>query len=370
MESNKESILTGYPNVISYECSKTIINQMEKFICKIKVGEEQGTGFFCKIPFPDKENMLKVLMTNNHVINKNILNEKNAKISIDIYEEPKTKYLNLNNRIKYTNEKYDTTITEIKENDEIKNYLELDDNIIEDIINNINRNDKYKDETFYIPQYPEGKLSVSYGILDKINENEKNYDFIHRCSTKGGSSGSPILKLDSNKIVGIHKEGTDKKFNRGTFLNFPIKEFIEQKCSLKQSNKNNNNFNVKNYELIMENQIGLIDRDLHKIKKSKNEIILDIIISEQDIGKKIYYFSDKYKDKKINDVNKIIDEIYINNVMGTYSNFFKPDKTGKYNIKIIFKDFMKDCSFMFKDRKYIESIDLSNFATENVTNMK
>ena len=55
-ESNilKEKILTEYPNVISYECTKKIIEQMEKNICKIKIGNEQGTGFFCKIPFPDK----------------------------------------------------------------------------------------------------------------------------------------------------------------------------------------------------------------------------------------------------------------------------------------------------------------------------
>ena len=34
-------------------------------------------------------------------------------------------------------------------------------------MNNINKNDKYKDETVYIIQYPEGKLSVSYGIIGK-----------------------------------------------------------------------------------------------------------------------------------------------------------------------------------------------------------
>ena len=58
MSENKESILRGYPNVISYECSKKIIKQMERNICKIIIGEEQGTGFFCKIPFPDLNNML------------------------------------------------------------------------------------------------------------------------------------------------------------------------------------------------------------------------------------------------------------------------------------------------------------------------
>ena len=70
MEENKESILRGYPNVISYECSKKIIKQMERNICKITVGENQGTGFFCKIPFPDLNNMLSVFITNNHIINK------------------------------------------------------------------------------------------------------------------------------------------------------------------------------------------------------------------------------------------------------------------------------------------------------------
>ena len=32
MADNKESILTGYPNVITYECTKKIMKQMEKNI--------------------------------------------------------------------------------------------------------------------------------------------------------------------------------------------------------------------------------------------------------------------------------------------------------------------------------------------------
>ena len=95
---------------------------------------------------------------------------------------------------------------EIKEEDNIKNYLELDDIIINDIINNKNKNKEYINETIYIIQYPENKLSVSYGILDKIYE-DKIYNFNHKCSSRGGSSGSPILNIN-NKIIGIHKEGT------------------------------------------------------------------------------------------------------------------------------------------------------------------
>ena len=197
----KEKILTGYPNVISYECTKKIIEQMEKNICKIKIGNEQGTGFFCKIPFPDKDNMLPVFITNNHIIN---LQEN--KIIIKIKEEKESRIINLNNRMKYTNEEYDVTIIEIKEEDNIKNYLKLDDRIINDIENNTNKNRDYINETIYIIQFPENKLSVSYGILSEIYE-DKKYNFNHKCSTRGGSSGSPILNINSNKLIGIHKEG-------------------------------------------------------------------------------------------------------------------------------------------------------------------
>ena len=46
---------------------------MEQNICKIKIGSLQGTGFFCEIPFPDKNNMLPVFITNNHIINEKLL---------------------------------------------------------------------------------------------------------------------------------------------------------------------------------------------------------------------------------------------------------------------------------------------------------
>ena len=120
MEGQKENILSGYPNVISYECTKKIMEQMSKNICKIKIGEEQGTGFFCKIPFPDINNMLSVFITNNHIINDERLYDNNLKININIEEENEIREINLNNRIKYTNEEYDITIIEIKENDNIK----------------------------------------------------------------------------------------------------------------------------------------------------------------------------------------------------------------------------------------------------------
>ena len=260
MDEENEKHITGCPRVVPYECSKTIIEQMEKNICKITVGDEQGTGFFCEIPFPNKDNMLKVLITNNHVINDSILKKPDAVIPLDIEEEANTKYLNLNNRIKYTSEKYDTTIIELKENDEIKNYLQLDEKIMEDIMNNINKNDKYKDETVYIIQYPEGKLSVSYGIIGNMCVSER-YNISHKCSTNRGSSGSPILNINNNKVIGIHKKAKENKYNKGTFLNFPIKEFIQQ-CHKNKKEKNKKN-KIENEHKKEEKGISLMKSEIY-----------------------------------------------------------------------------------------------------------
>ena len=207
MEDENESLLIGYPSTISYECTKKIMEQMTKNICKIKIGQNQGTGFFCKIPFPDINNMHTVFITNNHVIDEYYLMKKDAKIQLDIKEETDKIEMNLNNRLKYTNEEYDITIIEIKEEDNIKNYLELDNIIINDILKNKNQNKEYEDKTIYIIQYPKGELSVSYGILSKITL-DKSYNFNHKCGIEKGSSGSPILTLN-NKIIGIHKKSSN-----------------------------------------------------------------------------------------------------------------------------------------------------------------
>ena len=246
MINKTESAIAGYPDVISYETYNKIKEQMEKCICKVKIGETMGTGFFCKIPFPDRNNMLPVFITNNHILNRALLYSNNTNIKIYIKEDTDIKIVtNLNKRIKYTNDEneYDITIIEIKKEDNIKNYLELDDIIINSIIKGENKMKEFDDETIYVIQYPKGKLSVSYGRLKEINL-LKNYEFNHKCSTDEGSSGSPILNLN-NKVIGIHKNGKSHfNFNQGTFLNYPIKEFITLNFG-----KNNKIENISNNNL-------------------------------------------------------------------------------------------------------------------------
>ena len=225
---NNTRMIDHYPRNITYECGKKAFEQMEKCICKVKVGNVQGTGFFCKIPFPTPQNLLRVFITTSHIIPINELYPKNSKIQIKIKEENDIKILDLDNRLKYANKEYDITIIEIKDKDNINNFLELDDNIMMGILNNNIRNEEYIDETIYLIHYPQGELSISFGVLEQIYEDNK-YDFIHKCFTSPGSAGSPILNL-KNKIIGLHQGSTMNKlnkFNIGLFLNYPIKEFIQ-----------------------------------------------------------------------------------------------------------------------------------------------
>ena len=231
MEDRNECLIANYPGLIPFECFEKIPEFSKKYICKIKTEETKGTGFFCKIPFPDKDRMIPTLITNNHILNREILYKIDANIQIDIKDNNDIKIINLDkNRMKYTSNKneYDITILEIKEEDNIKNYLELDERIINDIIEkNNNKNKEFIDETIFIIHYPKNKLSFSCGILKDIFQ-EKKSNFIHLCATEEGSSGAPILNLN-NKVIGIHKGGiyNINNYNQGTFLNDPIKEFIQ-----------------------------------------------------------------------------------------------------------------------------------------------
>jgi len=213
--------------------------------------------------------------------------------------------------------------------------------IDEDYLNN--DIDVIYDKSIYILQYPlGGKVGVSYGIINRIDE----YNIEHYCNTETGSSGSPIINIINNEIIGIHKEGIKKrKINRGTLLKYPINDFIETKLKNKKNEKN-------------------------------NEIEIIVKIKKEDINNEIYYldnidYEDENKIKHYHDNLKELNnvELYINNKEYEYKKYFKPEKEGEYKIRIKFND-IKDCSFMFAGCKNIIKIDFINFNSKNVINMK
>ena len=233
----KEKNIEDYPIAITSESTKIILSQMEKSVCKIYMDNGiKGTGFFCNIPYNNKfRHSLSVLVTNNHIIDENHLG-KNNKIVFSINNDKVKKKLYIGDRITYTNKLFDVTFIEIFPNeDDIHDFLELDYDINDEYYDNM-----YIKKSVYILQYPNNeKVSVSYGIINNIDL-QKNFDLFHFCYTDNGSSGSPILNVNNNKLIGIHKGASDKyNFNKGTILIFPLKEFILR--------KNKNEFALKKY---------------------------------------------------------------------------------------------------------------------------
>ena len=224
----EEKFIGKIPIPVTIQGIETTLDQMKYYICKIYNGGAIGTGFFCSIPFPDKSNLLKVLITNKHVLNeKEIKNKKEIKISLN--DEKILKSIKIEDTRKiFSSKKYDVTFIEIiEEKDDIVNFLEIDDKIfeiqkyLEDFYN-----DMYSRNSIYILNHPEGKnVVVSYGTLKEINDT-----YIHHyCSTKKGSSGSPILSLNNFSVIGIHCGSSEKfDYNKGIFIKYPIIEFYEE----------------------------------------------------------------------------------------------------------------------------------------------
>ena len=231
MDYIKEGYNVNYPEWISLDKTKDIVRQMEHSICKIINNGIKGTGFFTKIYFQNKNKYIPVLITNNHIIDESNLNNEKQKVIIEINN--KKEYLYLNDRMNYTNENHDISIIEIKEK-EILNLLENNNQnyyLELGLYNNDIEKEELNKSSIYVIHYPKGKeVSVSYGIISRIDNDE----FRHFCRTDGGSSGSPIFELNSNKVIGIHKGTFKKKNSKGeeideniaSFLNISINEFI------------------------------------------------------------------------------------------------------------------------------------------------
>ena len=109
----KEKYIKSSPEPVSLNGTEEIANQMRNSVCRI-YNNGNGTGFFTKIPYQSK--LLPVLITNNHVINKeDILSDKNIPLCFNNGKTVKKIKLN-RNRLMYTNEQLDVTIIEIIEN--------------------------------------------------------------------------------------------------------------------------------------------------------------------------------------------------------------------------------------------------------------
>ena len=149
---------------------ETNLKYMINYICKIS-GKFIGTGFFCKIEY--EGNIIPVLITNYHIIDDEYINNNTH---LKIYIDNNLKIINLNKDRKiYSSEteKYDIMIIKIKKEDEINNFLEIEQNIKIENPENI-----FKDESIYILHYPNGgEAMISYGCgFERINDYEIKHE--------------------------------------------------------------------------------------------------------------------------------------------------------------------------------------------------
>ena len=203
------------------------IMKVAKGTVKIELDNDKGvaSGFFLKLERNNKE--FYCLMTNAHVITKEMItNQEKIKIKYD--NETKEINLELNEKERiifcFMGFGIDITIIEIIPKDGIKDKTyflnpKTDNNYEEFIGKNIQ-----------IIQFPDGKkLSKSE---QKITERftKIDYMFYHNASTIEGSSGSPIILKDDDKVLGIHKGGIrGKKKNVGIFIGIILDVIKEYK---------------------------------------------------------------------------------------------------------------------------------------------
>ena len=112
-------------------------------------------------------------------------------------------------------------------------------------------------------------------------------------------------------------------------------------------------------------------------KKYLNQITIKLLVDCKDLKKEkgiefqnIYFLENELEKNANNkELNNEICTLYINNEQKEFKKYFKPSKEGIYEIRIIFKNPIKDCSYMFNKCKNIINLDLSSFDSSNVSNM-
>jgi len=288
-----------------------------------------GTGFFCEIKI--KEQKIKGLFTNNHILNQNdiqigkTINFIIRDIEKDINIEKNIKITK--ERFTLTNEELDYTFIQIFNNEPYNNFFEIDKKI-----NCNNPYEEYKLDEFCIIQYSNNEISISEGKLEKI---------------------------------GIHFMGGEK-LNKGIYFKY-ILDDINKRINDMNFNKEINNKNLDNVNKAKindenkENQIIA----LYKINDNKK--------SKDDKYNILNYYGNNYweNDKELNnkkDFEELID-LFLNNQKIEFQFKFTFKQNKEYKIKMNIKEQLKNLRNMFYNCYSLTSLDLSNFNTNNVINM-
>ena len=343
--------------IINEEQKKFKENEVKECLCKIKYkgnNKIELNGFLCKIPFPNKYNLLPVLITNDKIL-ENIKNNNPIEIIVYIMNEDKPSFkINFKNSLKfYQSEKYNIAIIEIKnKNAKFNHFLDIDNNIFE--------NKNYNFESICLIN---NKNSYS-GEIKKIKENKNDFYFNYTCNEYQNEEeflGSPILNSDNYKIIGIYIR-KQKNIIYGKIIKEPIEEFCNKYLTYKLNE-------IQLLYQYPENEDDKI-RIFGDIFVDNNKNLCTIVVNGKK--QKLHRFYSIEKDKLKNNNN--IFEITLKDIdkISDFSNMF----CFCYNLILISNFNLNDTSKiqnlsnMFCGCESLESLpDISYFDTSNVTDL-
>ena len=216
-------------------------------------------------------------------------------------------------RFIYTDKYIDFTVIEILKEDNITNFLEIDEFI--------NSKDYINIPIFSCQLLLGEKVKYSHGI----HLGTYNKYFLYSIEENKGFWGSPIILLNNNKLIGL----------------FKAKYYLE----LIDSNRNKN--------------IGI---PMNIIISKINYIKCTYKIDRESIGKEIKLID-------INENKEIVNKIKIMKKCESKSNLFKIDKEGNYTFYIMIENSLTNMSEMFYKCKNLEKIDLSKIKADNITDI-
>ena len=249
-------------------------------------------------------------------------------------------------------------------------------------------------------QFPKFNFKCTIHSFERIN--------YYCINCKMNICDSCINQHISHQIIPFSQIGiNDSEFTTFTNLLNEIKENINKiktliekiESFLNELKKNKKNYDIykndkkNNFKEYYINCLNIINEKC-KIEENINMINLNYIICEYDIKKEklnkpiqiLNYLDEDYKKKleekykeigikdykletNDNEINNMNCELFLNNKKIDFCLKYIFKKEGKYKLKIIFKKLLKNISFMFNNCSSLTSLNLSNFNTNNVTNM-
>ena len=304
-----------------------------------------------------------MLITNYTKIKKNpYLKDINYIIQIKLKNDTISKKIKINNNRRiYIIEKLDFAFIEILPKiDKLYDFLEIDENIYQESNYKILKQ-QYINKSIYLIQYYvfsekkfNNKLEIIYSMVNKINDKNLEYN----SKTKISFQCSPILSLDSLKVIGINRKNIIYNKPEGRMINFKNENII-------------NYFNSINiiYEIKKkENSIKIFGDNFVKTNRNKLKILLSNE-KEIDICENINLKENGISISLSNCIE--ITLIGIMNITDMSFMFYEcesllslPDISKWDTINI------NDMSFLFCGCSNLKSIsDISKWNTKNVTDM-